>query len=173
MENPEQQLIRTEDVIGRKVISHKGETLGEIKEIVLNKHNGNSLYMVLAYGGILGLGAKLFAFPWQDFNYDSNEETYVVNLTKDELLAKEDFSSDDWPSKVQSINGDKSEKSKAKKVPSAVKTTKTKPAKPTTKSMGAKKVKSNQKSIASPKQAIQKKAKLKSTKSSKAIHSSG
>lgn len=50
-------------LIGEKVVNYKGENLGKVKEIMINPNTGKVAYVVVSYGGFLGMGDKLFAFP--------------------------------------------------------------------------------------------------------------
>nr|MBA2656348.1 PRC-barrel domain-containing protein [Tatlockia sp.] len=56
MDNHSDSIVRTEDVIGKEVKSVKLENLGEIEEIVLDKVSGQARYVVLSFGGFMGLG---------------------------------------------------------------------------------------------------------------------
>src|SRR5690242_21020435 len=51
------------DIVGMKVLSTSGEDLGKIEDVVVNP-GGEVSYAVLAFGGFLGMGDKLFAVPW-------------------------------------------------------------------------------------------------------------
>lgn len=51
------------EVIGAKVTNPQGEDLGKIDDVAVYS-NGQIAYAVLQYGGVLGVGDKLFAVPW-------------------------------------------------------------------------------------------------------------
>ena len=48
---------------GNDVKNAQGEDLGEVKDIMLCTESNSIQYYVLSFGGILGLGDKLFAIP--------------------------------------------------------------------------------------------------------------
>lgn len=52
------------DLIGMKVVSQEGDSLGKIEDVVVHP-NGAPSYAVLSFGGWLGMGDKLFAMPWR------------------------------------------------------------------------------------------------------------
>jgi len=74
------QLVRTDDVIGVNVKNLQGEDIGEVKEIMLDKVSGEVEYVVLSYGGFLGMRDKLFALPWGVLNYDATDDCFKIPL---------------------------------------------------------------------------------------------
>ncbi|HVL56027.1 MAG TPA: PRC-barrel domain-containing protein [Burkholderiaceae bacterium] len=59
--------VRLGKLIGQNVRNAVGENLGEVKDVVVDLQNGRVGYAVVGFGGFLGLGEKLFAFPLQSF----------------------------------------------------------------------------------------------------------
>ncbi len=51
-------------LIGDDVYNDQDEDLGDMKEIMLDIGSGRIAYAVLAFGGVFGIGEKLFAVPW-------------------------------------------------------------------------------------------------------------
>ena len=74
--------VRVSEVLGLNVQNAAGEDIGEINDIVLDPKSGRVRYAALSFGGLLGLGDKLFAIPWDAFDcrYDASEEEHVVIL---------------------------------------------------------------------------------------------
>lgn len=101
MEKHSENIVRTEDVIGRDVKSPQLEALGEIEEIVLDKYNGQAKYVVLSFGGLLGLGESYFAFPWKSISYNKNEDCFILNVDKSKLKKENGFDKDNWPDMAQ------------------------------------------------------------------------
>ena len=85
------------EIIGVKVNATTGEDLGEIEEIVLNKQSGQVNYVVLSYGGILGMGDKLLAIPWNALHYDDDKDTFVLDVDKEKIKSAPSFDKDHWP----------------------------------------------------------------------------
>ncbi|MBA2649296.1 MAG: PRC-barrel domain-containing protein [Legionella sp.] len=97
MENHSENIVRTEEVIGKDVKSQNLESIGSIKEIVLDKYTGEARYVVLGFGGFMGLGEDYFAFPWKSISYNKNEEAFILNVDKDKLKTEYGFNKDKWP----------------------------------------------------------------------------
>ena len=62
------------DLIGLKVVSPQGESLGKIEDLVVHP-GGDVAYGVLSFGGVLGVGDKLFAIPWSVLHAKGFEST--------------------------------------------------------------------------------------------------
>jgi hypothetical protein len=65
---------------------------------MLNVHGGTIAYLVLSFGGFLGMGEKLFAIPWHAFAVDVDNKWLVLNVAKDKLKNAPGFTKDKWPS---------------------------------------------------------------------------
>ncbi len=92
-----QQISRASKIIGSKVTSPSGESLGGIKELVLDPDSGQVVYAVVSFGGLFGLGNKLFALPWNSLHWSRDKENYVLNVGKDTLKKAPGFDKKHWP----------------------------------------------------------------------------
>jgi sporulation protein YlmC with PRC-barrel domain len=77
-----------EDLIGKSVVNDKGETIGEINDIVLDQDK--AVYAVLSVGGFLGIGADYVAVPFDKIQFNATAEgdskvQIVANVTEDDL----------------------------------------------------------------------------------------
>lgn len=73
------------------------EDLGHIKDLMIDRERGQIAYAVLSFGGVLGLGDKLFAVPWTALQLDTEKERFVLNVPKKALKDAPGFNKDDWP----------------------------------------------------------------------------
>lgn len=90
-------LVKSSDVVGEKVKNHQGENLGDIKCLVLDKHEGKVIYVVLSFGGFLGMGDKYFAMPWDTLSYNIEKNCYIINVDEKKLENSPGFDKDNWP----------------------------------------------------------------------------
>jgi sporulation protein YlmC with PRC-barrel domain len=74
-------------LIGASVKSAEGESLGKIDELVIDPHDARIKAAVVSVGGILGLGAKSVAIPWDRMTMGTgaDRDTIIVAMGKDEL----------------------------------------------------------------------------------------
>jgi hypothetical protein len=91
------RVIAAAKVQGTSVTNPAQESLGSIRDVVLDKYDGSVRYAVLQFGGFLGMGSKLFALPWELLRYNEGADAYVIDIPKETLKAAPGFDSDDWP----------------------------------------------------------------------------
>ena len=72
-------------VIGDKVVNPTGESLGKIEELMLDLEKGRVAYAVLSFGGVMGLGEKLFAIPFEALKLDATREHFTLDVDKDKM----------------------------------------------------------------------------------------
>ena len=94
---PGPALMGADTLIGDNVVNGSEEDLGDIKEIMLDMNTGQVAYAVLAFGGFLGMGEKLFAVPWQALHLDTVNKRFVLNVEKERLKTAPGFNKDAWP----------------------------------------------------------------------------
>ncbi|GJL62650.1 MAG: hypothetical protein NPIRA04_13040 [Nitrospirales bacterium] len=73
------------------------EDLGEIKRLMIDLSDGKIAYVVLSFGGFLGMGDKLFAIPWQAFQVVQEEKVFILDVSKETLEKAPGFDKDNWP----------------------------------------------------------------------------
>ena len=94
---PGPALMGADTLIGDGVVNGAEQDLGDIKEIMLDMQTGQVAYVVLAFGGFLGMHEKLFAVPWQALHLDTVNHRFVLNVEKERLKAAPGFNKDAWP----------------------------------------------------------------------------
>jgi sporulation protein YlmC with PRC-barrel domain len=94
---PGPEIMSAETLVGDDVYNHKNEKVGDIKQIMLDMRSGKVGYAVLAFGGFLGMGEKLFAVPWDALTLDTKNRRFVLNVDKERLKEAPGFDKDHWP----------------------------------------------------------------------------
>jgi sporulation protein YlmC with PRC-barrel domain len=82
---------------GNKVTNYDGEDLGTVEDFMLDTTTGIVDYAVLSFGGIMGIGDKLFAVPMQALKVDTEAKKFVLNADKETLKGAPGFDKDHWP----------------------------------------------------------------------------
>lgn len=101
--NPNYQASTTPAVLsagtltGDPVVNDAGENLGKLEEIMIDLDSGRVAYVVISFGGVLGVGNKLFAIPWQALRVDTENKEIVLNVSKETLEQAPGFDKDHWP----------------------------------------------------------------------------
>ena len=78
-------LIAASKVNGTSVYNARGDSLGSIYEVMLDKRSGEVAYAVMSFGGFLGIGEEYTPLPWDALTYDTDQGGYVVDIDKDTL----------------------------------------------------------------------------------------
>jgi len=97
-EGPGPRIMAASTLEGDKVVNAAGEDLGEIKDIMIDVPSGRVAYAVLPFGGILGMGSKLFAVPWHALQLDPENHRFILDVSKERLQNAPGFDKDHWPS---------------------------------------------------------------------------
>jgi sporulation protein YlmC with PRC-barrel domain len=84
-------------ILGAKVINAAQEDLGKIEDLVIDARNSRVAYAILSFGGVLGMGDKHFAIPWEALSFDLSQKVAVLDIDKDRLKNAPGFDKDDWP----------------------------------------------------------------------------
>jgi sporulation protein YlmC with PRC-barrel domain len=72
-------------VEGTDVYNSRGEHLGAVEDIIIDKMSGNVTFALMSFGGFLGIGEKYHPIPWSMLKYDVKQGGYVVPLDRQAL----------------------------------------------------------------------------------------
>ncbi|MDP3820918.1 MAG: PRC-barrel domain-containing protein [Burkholderiales bacterium] len=97
-EGPGPALMGADTLLGNDVCNKDGEDLGDIKEFMLDMATGRVAYAVLSFGGVLGMGDKLFAVPFGALALDTVNKRFTLDVLKESLKDAPGFDKDHWPS---------------------------------------------------------------------------
>ncbi|MGJ4888818.1 PRC-barrel domain-containing protein [Bradyrhizobium sp. HKCCYLRH3099] len=78
-------LIGSDKVEGTAVYGADDTKIGTIERVMIDKLSGRVSYVVLGFGGFLGLGNDHYPLPWQSLKYDTRLGGYVTGVTEDQL----------------------------------------------------------------------------------------
>ncbi|MGE5616268.1 MAG: PRC-barrel domain-containing protein [Bacillota bacterium] len=95
---PGPEVMAADTLEGDRVINHKDEDLGTIKDIMIDVQRGRVAYAVMSCGGVLGMGDKLFAIPWNALTLDADRKCFVLDADEQRFEKAPGFDKDHWPS---------------------------------------------------------------------------
>lgn len=101
MKNHSENIVKSSEVIGVSVKNNAQKDIGKIEEIVLDKLAGQARYVVLSFGGLLGLRDKYFALPWKSISYSPKEKAFILNVSKEKLENAPGFDKNHWPNMAE------------------------------------------------------------------------
>jgi sporulation protein YlmC with PRC-barrel domain len=82
---------------GDRVRNAAGENLGKVEEIMLDVPSGRIAYAVLSFGGVLGIGDKLFAVPWSALRLEPEKHEFILDVSRETLENAPGFDKSNWP----------------------------------------------------------------------------
>ena len=89
---------KANDMIGASVQTRSGEKLGTVRDFAFALPSGELAYVIVASGGILGLGAEYHAVPPKAFSHETqNPKVLTLDTTKDKWDAAPKFKKDQLP----------------------------------------------------------------------------
>src|SRR5437868_4180189 len=104
-------LISAAKVEGTDVYNQRGDELGEVDDIMIDKISGKVAYAVVTFGGFLGMGQQRRALPWSVLTYDGHLDGYVVNASEETLrgipalVDEASYADRDWGARVHTHFG--------------------------------------------------------------------
>jgi sporulation protein YlmC with PRC-barrel domain len=96
-DNDNPTVLSATTLMGDEVKNTAGEKLGDVEELMIDLQQGRIAYAVLSFGGIAGIGDKLFAIPWSALTVDTNDKCFILDVPKERLENAEGFDKDNWP----------------------------------------------------------------------------
>jgi sporulation protein YlmC with PRC-barrel domain len=88
---------RASKLIGGEVYNPQGEKLGKIEDLILDTRNQRVHYAILSFGGMMGIGDKLFAYPVEMLRRTGDNDNLILNVDKAKLEKAPGFESSKWP----------------------------------------------------------------------------
>jgi sporulation protein YlmC with PRC-barrel domain len=82
---------------GDTVKNVQGEDIGKVEEIMIDILTGRVAYVVVSFGGFLGIKNKLFAMPWSALRVDTDHKCFVMDADKELLKNAPGFDKNNWP----------------------------------------------------------------------------
>ena len=74
-------------VKGTTVYNTRGDKIGHVEDVVLDKQSDRIMFAALGFGGVLGMGEKYAPVPWSVLTYSKDKGGYVVPVTEDQIKA--------------------------------------------------------------------------------------
>jgi PRC-barrel domain len=84
-------LIESDRVEGTTVYDPRGNKIGSIKRLMIEKIGGRVAYAVMSFGGFLGMGEDEHTIPWNKLTYDTSLGGYRTDITEEQLRGAPTF----------------------------------------------------------------------------------
>jgi sporulation protein YlmC with PRC-barrel domain len=85
-------------LIGSSIINHDGESLGRLHDIMVDMAQGKIQYVLIEFGGFMGLNQKYFALPFEVLTIaKEHRNSFIINETKESIKRFISFDKDHLP----------------------------------------------------------------------------
>ena len=91
------RLLSASTISGDKVRNTSGEDLGKIEDLMVDLDHTRIAYAVVSFGGMMGMGSKLFAIPMEALAVDTDAHEFVLNVPRETLEKAPGFDKNNWP----------------------------------------------------------------------------
>ncbi len=89
-------LTRLREVVGLEVRTLQEQKLGTVDDVILDLRAGRVVAVVVASGGVLGVGATQRTVPPAAFHYDEGKNVLHVDITKESFELNPTFDPSRW-----------------------------------------------------------------------------
>ena len=81
----DEMLVKSQAIVGMRVVDGKGHKVGTIREIFLDQRTGTIRFAAIETGGLFGAGGKFHPVPWRLLGFDDKGEAVVSSFDRDRL----------------------------------------------------------------------------------------
>jgi sporulation protein YlmC with PRC-barrel domain len=87
-------LLRLTELQDYPITNSAGEKLGKVDNLLINHQSSEIRFVVLSFGGFLGVGDKEVAIPWNQVAIDTANRAVIIDIPRDQLQRAPDFDDD-------------------------------------------------------------------------------
>jgi len=80
-----------------RVRNQVGEDLGTIEELMIDVPSGRVAYAIIAFGGFLGVGDKLFPAPWRALILNERTREFLLDVDRKQFEQAPGIDPNRWP----------------------------------------------------------------------------
>ena len=85
------RLVSSNKVESTPVLARDGDKIGSVAAFLIDRFTGQTDYVIVAMGGVLGLGSSYHPVPWRLLGFDPVREGYVLTIDRAVLSSGPSF----------------------------------------------------------------------------------
>jgi sporulation protein YlmC with PRC-barrel domain len=94
--DPSRHLLGIQSLVANRLYDADGNFVGKLEEVVLDVRSGCVRHVVVAVGGIMGIGRRRLAVPWSALTPDADYRRCVIDVAQMRLTAVQVTDADPW-----------------------------------------------------------------------------
>ncbi len=83
------------------VINKQGEDMGQVQTFIVDMHEGLIAFVMVAFGGMLGISDKWFALPWDALQWYPETKKFVLDMPAEVLKDAPGMDKDKWLQEIE------------------------------------------------------------------------
>lgn len=85
------------------LVNERGKDLGQVQTFIVDMLTGRIGFVIVAFGGFLGISDKWFAMPWEIMTWSVAKRKFIVDMPQNVLEKAPGMNKDKW---MEEINSD-------------------------------------------------------------------
>ena len=85
--DPSRHLLGMKSLVANRLYDADGNFVGKLEEVVLDVRSGCVRHVVVAVGGVMGIGRRRLAVPWSALTPDADYRRCVIDVAQMRLTA--------------------------------------------------------------------------------------
>lgn len=94
--DPSRHLLGVQSLVANRLYDADGNFVGKLEEVILDVRSGCVQHVVVAVGGIMGIGRRRLAVPWSALIPDADYRRCVIDVAQMRLTAVQVSDADPW-----------------------------------------------------------------------------
>jgi sporulation protein YlmC with PRC-barrel domain len=92
-----EQIVPVSRLTNYDVVNIEGEDMGQVQNFMLDIAQGRIAFVVVSFGGTLGLTDKWFAIPWEILAWSPENKNFVLDMPREVLENAPGIDKGNWP----------------------------------------------------------------------------
>jgi sporulation protein YlmC with PRC-barrel domain len=93
-------LVSTNKLDRYNIVNNMGEDLGQVQNFMLDMNSGEIAFVIVSFGGFMGISDKWFAIPWDAMTWSPESKRFVLNMAKEMLTNAPGLDKRHWQEQV-------------------------------------------------------------------------
>ena len=84
------------------LVNEQGQDLGQVQNFVVDMLAGRIAFVIVAFGGMLGISDKWFAMPWEIMTWSPEKRKFVVDMPTNVFQTAPGMHKEKWAEEINS-----------------------------------------------------------------------
>lgn len=90
--------ISSDSLMGAGVVNSRGESVGSISDVIVDRGSGQIRHALVETGAVLGIGGKTIAVPFSRLGWNDADDAFTLDMSERQIEDAVAFDPEAWPS---------------------------------------------------------------------------